>query len=67
MATAKNPRKQTLDAICTKIAMFMMMKTFTSEKGVHKHLIDAVHSLKKAEKLIVAHDRKKEKNEQTTT
>jgi len=46
--------------------MFMMLETFTNEKGVHKHLIDAVHSLQEAETLIVTHDRKNKKDEQKT-
>jgi len=65
MATVKNPRKKKLDAICTKIAMFMMVETFTDEQEAQKHLLAAFRSLEEAAKILVANDEKKTDEQKT--
>lgn len=58
MASKNNPRKKKLDAICTKITMFMMQETFTDERDVQTLLIEAVNKLDEASKILVANDEK---------
>ncbi len=44
---ATNPRKKKLDAIATKIAIYMMQETFTDELDAQKLLNEAIGLLGK--------------------
>lgn len=57
--TPINPRKKALDAISTKIAMFMMQETYASEEeDAQKLLNEAIGKLDAAAKILVANDEK---------
>ena len=55
---ATNPRKKKLDAIATKIAMFMMQETFTDELDAQKLLNNAIGLLDQAAAILVSNDKK---------
>lgn len=56
MAKSVNPRKKKLDAISTKIAMFLVGETYTDEEEAQKLLSQAIGLLDKAAALLVASD-----------
>ena len=58
MATQKNPRKKKLDAIATKIAMFIVQETFTDEQDAQTILNEAINQLDKAAEILVRNDEK---------
>lgn len=59
MATkTTNPRKKKLDAISTKIAMFIFQETYTDEGDAQKLLSQAVNIIDEAAKILVANDEK---------
>lgn len=57
MAT-QNPRKKKLDAISTKIAIFMFQETFTDELDAQKLLNNAIGLLNQAAAILVKNDDK---------
>lgn len=57
MAT-QNPRKKKLDAISTKIAIFMFRETFTDELDAQKLLNNAIGLLNQAAAILVKNDDK---------
>lgn len=52
-----NPRKKKLDAICTRIAMFIVEETFGEEKEAQNLMGQAIGLLDKAAALLVASDK----------
>lgn len=56
--TAVNPRKKALDAIRTKIAIFIMTETFNGERDAQQLLSEAVVTIDEAVKILVANDEK---------
>lgn len=53
-----NPRKKKLDAICTKIATFIVTETYTDEQGLQKKLSDAIKLIDEVSAACVANDEK---------
>lgn len=59
-----NPRKKALDAISTKIAIFMMWETYAGkEEDAQKLLNEAIGNLDAAAKILVANDEKAAQSE----
>jgi DNA-binding phage protein len=54
----KNVRKKKLDAIATKIALYMVQETYTDEQDAQQLLNDALVLLDKAAAILVASDEK---------
>jgi len=53
-----NTRKKKLDAICTKIAMFLVSETYTDEQDAQALLTEAINNIDKAAKILVENDAK---------
>lgn len=51
-----NPRQKKLDAICTKLATFIVSETFTDEPEVQQKLSQAIALIDQAAALCVAND-----------
>jgi len=56
MAKTTNPRKKKLNAICTKIAMFLVQETFIEEEDARKLLNNAIGEIDKATEILVKND-----------
>jgi hypothetical protein len=54
--TPINPRKKKLDAISSKIAMFLVSETYTTEQPAQKLLSEAIQKLDEAAALLVKSD-----------
>ncbi len=55
---AQNLRKKHLDAICTKIATFIVSETYTDEQDLQKKLSDAIQLIDQVSAACVANDAK---------
>jgi len=53
-----NPRKKKLDAICTKLATFLVSGTYTDEQDAQALLTQAIETIDKATAILVANDNK---------
>ncbi|MGB8644015.1 MAG: hypothetical protein WCF84_02170 [Anaerolineae bacterium] len=53
-----NPRQKRLNAICTKIAMFIVEETYTDEEEIQQKLVAAVKLLEDAGNRCAASDAK---------
>jgi hypothetical protein len=58
MAKAVNPRKKHLDAICTKIATFIVTETYTDEQELQAKLSQAIQLIDEVSAACVANDEK---------
>ena len=56
MVIKKNARKDKLDKICTKIAMFIVGDTYNDEQELQKTLSDAINLIDKVSAACVAND-----------
>ena len=54
----KNPRAKKLNAIMTKIAMFVMQETFTDETDAQQLLSEAIDKLEAVSVILIANDEK---------
>ena len=58
-----NPRKKKIDAICTKIAMFLVNETYENESEIRRYLSKAIEDLDSASTLMVRNDEAADKAE----
>jgi len=56
-----NLRKKKLDAISSKIAMFLVSETYTDEQAAQKLLTEAIQKLDEAVKFLVKSDEQQAK------
>ncbi len=55
---AANLRKKHLDAICTKIATFIVTETYTDEQDLQRKLSDAIKLIDEVSATCVSNDEK---------
>lgn len=58
---SKNPRAKKLNAIMTKIAMFMFQETDENELDAQLLMQSAIESIEKAAEILINNDENKEK------